>query len=166
MHFCSLQCNISNQIHCATDLLLCSRVCLSDQQKQTLTVSSAFIPVFLSFILLAWIPSLVTVILTATWSCAIFKKSYTGGDDQLNKKILSIPLVMPIVIIANNLFAGFIVRALISEIFVRLPLGNFRRYWVAFVQFEVTFILDASSGFFYPFLLRLYLMPPPRQALR
>ena len=147
------------------DLLLCSQVCLSDQQEQTLAVSSAFIPVFLSFIPLAWIPSLITVILAATWSCAIFKKSYTGGDDQLNKRILSIPLVMPIVIIVTNLFAGFIIRALISEIFVQLPFGAFRRYWVGFIQIEFTFILDAFNGFFYPTLL-LYLMPPLRQALR
>ena len=148
-----------------SDLLLCNQVCLSDQQKQTLAVSSAFIFVFLSFIPFAWIPSLVIVIITATWSCVIFKKSYTGGDDQLNKRILSIPLVMPIVIMGNNLFSGFIVRALISEIFVRLPFGGFRRYWVAFAQFEVTYFLDAFNDFFYPIVL-LYLMPPLRQALR
>ena len=147
------------------DLLLCSQVCLPDQQEQILAVSSAFIPVFLSYIPLAWIPSLITVIITATWSCMIFKKSYTGGNDQLNKRILSIPLVMPFVIIATNLFAGFIIRALTSEIFLRLPFGAFRRYWVGFIQLEFTFILDAFSGFFYPILL-LYLMPPLRQALR
>lgn len=147
------------------DLLLCSQVCLSDQQDQTLAVSSAFVPVFLSFIPLAWIPSLATVIITATWSCVIFKKSYTGGNNQLNKRILSIPLVMPIVIIATNLFAGFIIRALTSEILLRLPFGAFRRYWVGFIQLEFTFILDAFSGFFYPILL-LYLMPPLRQAIR
>ena len=147
------------------DLLLCSQVCLPDQQEQALAVSSAFIPVFLSFLPLAWIPSLITVIITATWSCVIFKKSYTGGNDQLNKRMLSIPLIMPIVIIATNGFAGFIIRALISEIFIHLPLGAFRRYWVGFVQLEFTFILDAFSGFFYPLLL-LYLMPPLRQALR
>ena len=147
------------------DLLLCSQVCLPDQQEQALAVSSAFIPVFLSFLPLAWIPSLITVIITATWSCVIFRKSYTGGNDQLNKRMLSIPLIMPIVIIATNGFAGFIIRALISEILICLPLGAFRRYWVGFVQLEFTFILDAFSGFFYPLLL-LYLMPPLRQALR
>ena len=49
-----------------SDLLLCSAVCLSDQQKQTVAVSSTFIPVFLTFIPLAWIPSLATVIIAAT----------------------------------------------------------------------------------------------------
>jgi hypothetical protein len=95
----------------------------------------------------------------------IFKKRYIGGNDQLNKRILSIPLIMPIVIIATNGFAGFIIRAITSEIFLHLPLGAFRRYWVGFIQLEFTFVLDAFSGFFYPLLL-LYLMPPLRQALR
>ena len=147
------------------DLLLCSQVCTSNQQEQTNLLSSAFVPVFLSFLPLAWIPSLITVFITATWSFVVFKKNYTGGDDQLNKRILSIPVIMPIVIIATNLFAGFLIRALISQIFLRLPFGAFRRYWVGFIQIEFTFFLDAFSGFFYPILL-LYLMPPLRQALR
>ena len=58
-------------------LLICSQVYFSDQQKQTIAVSSPFISVFLSFIPLAWIPSLATVIIAATWSYVIFKKSYT-----------------------------------------------------------------------------------------
>ena len=139
--------------------LICTQVCTSNQQEQTISVSSAFVPVFLSFLPLAWIPSLITVFVTATWSCVVFKKSYTGGDDQLNKKILSIPIIIPIVIITINLFAGFLIRALISQIFLRLPFGAFRRYWVVFIQIEFTFFLDAFNGFFYPGLL-LYLLPP------
>ena len=139
--------------------LVCDQVCNIDQQEQTLSSSAAFIPVFLSFIPLAWIPSLITVIVTTTYmACVVFKKSYTGGDDKLSKRILSIPLVMPIVIIATNLFAGYFTRVVISFIFVRLPLGAFRRYWVIFLQFEVTFFLEGFSGFFYVILL-LYLMP-------
>ena len=130
-----------------------------------ISVSSAFIPVFLSFLPLAWIPSIITVFVTATWSFVIFKKSYTGGDDQLNKRILSIPIIMPTVIITTNLFAGFLIRALISEIFLRLPFGAFHHYWVVFIQIEFTFFLNAFSGFFYPVLL-LYLLLPLRQALR
>ena len=70
------------------DLLVCSQVCASDQQMRTFSVAlvSATIPVFLTLLPLVLIPSLITVIITATWSCIIFKNSYTGGNDQLNKK--------------------------------------------------------------------------------
>ena len=146
------------------DLLVCSQVCASDQQMRTFSIAlvSATIPVFLTLLPLVLIPSLITVIITAIWSCAIFKNSYTGGNDQLNKRMLSIPLIMPIVITATNVFVGYPPRVLISEI---LPTVPFRRYWIIFFQIEYTLIFDGFSGFFYPLLL-LYLMPPLRQALR
>ena len=146
------------------DLLVCSQVCTSDQQIRTASVTlvSATLPVFLTLLPLALIPSLITVIITTTWSCAIFKSSYTGGNDQLNKRISSIPLIMPIVIIGTNVFVGHPPRVLISEI---LPTVPFRRHWIIFFQIEYTLIFNGFSGFFYPLLL-LYLMPPLRQALR
>ena len=74
--------------HDFSELLVCSQVCTSDQQIQTITVQTSTIPVFLTIIPLALIPSLITVIITATWSCTIFKNSYTGGNDQLNKQTI------------------------------------------------------------------------------
>lgn len=102
-----------------TRLIVCSQVCTSDQQVLTV-LNSPFVPVFLSFLPLAWIPSLITVVITATWSCVIFKKSYTGGNDQLNRRILSIPFVMPAVVIVTNLFSTILFRTLTNEIFFQL----------------------------------------------
>ena len=58
---------------------------------------------------LAWIPSFPCY---GNHNCNLvlfgLQKSYTGGDNQLNKRLLFIPFVKPFVIIANNLFSGFI----------------------------------------------------------
>ena len=45
-------------------------------------------------ILGSFLPSLAIVFVMSTWSCAVFKKYYIGGDDQLNRRILSLPVVM------------------------------------------------------------------------
>ena len=48
------------------------------------TLFGTFITVFFSIIFIAYIPTLAVVTTMSTWSCAVFKKCYTGGDDQLN----------------------------------------------------------------------------------
>ena len=100
------------------ELVICSDVCIDpddrDDGQQIPLLTSAIGPVILSFLLLAWIPSLITITITATWSCLIFKQNYTGGDDQLNRRILSIPFIMPTVVVSTNIFSNVLVGSLIQ----------------------------------------------------
>ena len=145
---------------------ICSDTCTRpNDQPPNLLLKYSFVAIFLSFLLLAWIPSLIIVAITATWSCLIFKKSYTGGDDQLNKRILSIPFIMPAVVIGTNFVSIILVRALVDRILLLFSIGNFQVYWSTFLRSVTTSIIRAFIGFFYAILL-LYLMPPLRQALR
>ena len=62
--------------------------------------------IFFSLSLVAILPSLVVGITTSTWSCAAFKTYYAGRNDQLNYRMLSLPFLMPLVIIASSVFEG------------------------------------------------------------
>ena len=81
----------------------------------------------------SFLPSLIIVIVTSTWSCVIFKKYYIGGDDQLNRRMLSLPVVMPLVILASSVIEGVVIL-IVAEIFLILPLGDFFPYWLFTTQ--------------------------------
>ena len=44
--------------------------------------------------------SLTVVVITSKWSCTVFKKYYTSGDNHLNCRMLSLPFIMPFAITA------------------------------------------------------------------
>ena len=144
-------------------IFICSEVC--DSGEQIPLLNSSFGVVFMSFLLLAWVPSLIIVSITATWSYLIFKKSYTGGDDQLNRRILSIPFIMPTVVIATNLLLPLILRMLINQILLQFPFGDYHLFWATFLRTVISLVTQALIGLCYAILL-LYLMPPLRRALR
>ena len=57
-----------------------------------------WLPFIASFLSIVWVPS-VSILLTATvWSCTIFKKYYVGHDSGLTRRIVAMPLVMPVIV--------------------------------------------------------------------
>ena len=71
------------------------------QNVQAAFKFSARIIVMISYVVLAWLPSFVILLISTTWSCVVFKKHYTGGNDQLNRRLISLPVILP---------AGFILH--------------------------------------------------------
>ena len=59
-----------------------------------------------------YFPSLFVVVLCTTWSCIVFKKSYTGGDDQLNRQIISLPIVLPLTLVIPSALSTLILGAI------------------------------------------------------
>lgn len=146
-----------------TDVLVCPGRCFpatddSLSPLQLLTVT---------YVIGAWIPCLIIVFVTSTWSCLTlnFKKCSIGRDEQLNRKMLSLPLIMPIVVILSNTLTGTVVGRLNGSLILSLPLGVFHTYWLISSQVLVNIALVALNGLFSPLLL-LYLMPPLRHALK
>ena len=92
-----------------------------------------FVTVLACTTLAVFLPSLVVVFVTSTWSCAVFKHHYTGGDDQLNRRILSLPIVMPLVLIASSILEAMILL-LIAEVILILSLGVYSPYWIGLSQ--------------------------------
>ena len=67
------------------------------------------------------------------WSCAVFKKYYTGGDDQVNRRMLSLPFIMPLVILLSNSLETVIVM-LVGKFLVSFSLGEYFPYWIIFAH--------------------------------
>ena len=113
------------QLYLAGWRSVCGGSFCPDSRPETAFVLRNVIILSLSLIFL--LPSLAVVTVMSTWSCAVFKKYYTGGDDQLNRKMLSLPFIMPIVIIASSAFEPLLTR-LVSSFISMLSLGDLLPY--------------------------------------
>ena len=113
---------------------------------------SNLIMIFLAFSLGAYLPSIAVVIVTSTWSCVIFKRYYTGGDDQLNRRMLSLPFIMPLANSASSVVEVFSIQ-IVAEILLKLPLGIYYAHWIAFAQTLVFLLMRFLSRIIYPLVL-------------
>ena len=122
------------------------------------------VKVFILMLVLSFIPSLAVVVVTSTWSCTVFKKYYIGGDDQLNRRMLSLPLVMPLAIIASTVLEGILILVL-AEVFLTLPLGDLLPYWILNFQSVVLIIFRVFTRLTYPLVL-IYTHTQVREAFK
>ena len=96
--------------------------------------------ILFSLVLIVLLPSLAIVFVTSAYSCAVFKKYYTGGDDQLNRRMLSLPFIMPLVIIATSLLEVFLSGS-VAHVKSMLSLGDFFPYWIIFTNSALLSVL-------------------------
>ena len=80
----------------AQNFFLGGNVC---PRNMTKTKFNGLLISFVIYVVICFIPSVLSIVLTTTWSCVVFKNSYTGDDDGLKRRMLSLPLVYPIAII-------------------------------------------------------------------
>ena len=120
--------------------------------------------VILSLSLIILLPSLAVVIVMSTWSCVVFKTYYTGGDDQLNRRMFSLPFIMPIVIIVSAVFEALLAR-LVASFISMFSLGDLFPYWIMFANSILLTVLHSFIGLVYPSVL-LYTHTPLRQAIK
>ena len=113
---------------------------------------SNLLVIFLVVSLGAYLPSIAVVITTSTWSCVIFKRYYTGGDDQLNRRMLSLPFIMPLANSASSVVEVFSIQ-IVAEILLKLPLGIYYAHWIAFAQTLVFLLMRFLSRIIYPLVL-------------
>ena len=109
-----------------------------------------------SYALFSWGPSLVVVLVCTTWSCVIFKNNVIASSDELNRRIISLPVVLPITLVVPSLLS-FAVYLVIEEILTVLEIDNLP-YWILFGRVLVFQIHQVFSGIGYPCLL-LHLNP-------
>ena len=114
--------------------------------------------VIASFEIVAWAPSVSILVGTTIWSCAIFKKNYAGHDSGLTRRIVAMPLVVPVMVslISIAVFASYRVVDIIS---LRTLVDNsFSRNWNASLRFIVVVFNEIAGGLSYPCLI-LFLNP-------
>ena len=101
---------------------------------------------------LSLLPSLVTVAVTSLWSCTVFKQYYTGGDDQLNRRMLSLPFIMPLTILASSILeVGLVMFA--GRFLLSLSLGEYFPHWSVAVHLQIGALSRLLTRLIYPLLL-------------
>ena len=100
-----------------------------------------------------WFPSFLVVTVCTIWSCTIFKSSYTGGNDDLNRRVISLPIVLPIALaIPSALSSSFI--AAIEPVLMSSELAQ-PSYWIIFSRLLAFQFHELLSGIAYPCILLL-----------
>ena len=100
----------------------------------------------------SFVPSLIIVLITSTWSCVVFKQYYTGGNNQLNRRILSLPIIMPLALIASAVLEAVIAQ-LVLQICLSLSLGVYLPYWIIVFQAIANYPYRVISRLAYPVIL-------------
>lgn len=95
--------------------------------------------VLISYVTVVWLPSFVILIISTTWSCTVFKKRYTGGNDELNRRLLSMPVVLPVVFILTTLLTVIMRRFVL--IIIQSYEVRYIHYWL-FVSGAMISLLD------------------------
>ena len=90
------------------------------------------------------------------WSCAIFKRSYAGRDSGLNRRIISVPLIMPTIIMLTTISTFGFLR--VADQISTLSADSHIHNWTVSVKFVVLLVNEISSGFSHPCLI-LFLNP-------
>ena len=106
-------------------------------------------------------PSFFTVLIVTTWSCFIFKRDYAGRDAGLNRRIISVPLIMPIIISVNTVinFGIFDVADHIPHFYS----WTFVYHLTVSIKITVALLNELSTGLCCPFLV-LFLYPQLRMS--
>ena len=111
---------------------------------------------FYSYMVISWFSSGLVVIVCTTWSCITFKKSYIGDDNDLNRRIISLPIVLPITVLVPGALSSSIIT--LFERTLRSLEDSDATYWIIFIRFMAFHLYEIISGIGYPCVL-LYLNP-------
>ena len=142
--------------------LICHTSFCPRSGPETVLINSVVVLLFLSLVIL--LPSFAIVVTTSIWSCAVFRNYYTGGDDQLNRRMLSLPFIMPLAIIASSLLEALL-GGPVARVMSMLSLGDFFPYWIVFTNSVLFSVVRFLIRLPYPFIL-LYTHTRLRQAVK
>ena len=100
----------------------CTDFCPGQNVRAAFNCSARLTIAMISYVVLAWLPSLVILLISTTWSCVVFKKCYTGGNDQLNRWLISLPVILPTGFILTTIFT-LLLRHLVLIPYSRIKCG-------------------------------------------
>ena len=154
--------SIARPLYLSDRRLICHTSFCPKSGPETVLINPAVALLFVSLVIL--VPSLAIVVITSIWSCAVFKSYYTGGDDQLNRRMLSLPFIMPLAIIASSLLEALL-GGPVARVISMLSLGDFFPYWIVFTNSVLFSVVRFLIRLPYPFIL-LYTHTRLRQAAK
>ena len=117
-----------------------------------------WLPFIASFLSIVWVPSVSILLIATIWSCAIFKKYYVGHDSGLTRRIVAMPLVLPVIVSLISIVAFTSYRVVDFVAFRTLASNSFSHNWSALLKYTVVAMNEITSGLSYP-CLTLFLNP-------
>ena len=135
---------------------LCETLC-SGAEATTLSTYTVILIVISVFIL---VPCFGVIFAMVIWSCIVFKKSYVGGNNELSRRIISLPIIIPQYIILSSALICTLRET--SEIILKATVTDFFANWVIIID-RVLSALFEGGGLFYLVIL-LYIHPQLREA--
>ncbi len=126
--------------------------------------NSMWITTTLAVFFVGYLPTTIIVLIMSIWSYATFKNYYTGGDEQLNRRMLSLPFIMPLSNVASSLIEGAAIT-LVGVIISMLSLGDLSPYWIMFTIFVLSSLIRFFTRLVYPSVL-LYTHRTLRRAIK
>ena len=139
-------------INLARQTYVCSNVCPGyfTQTFDGLSVA------FQSYAALCFFPSLFILTFCTIWSCVVFKKSYTGGNDDLNRRVISLPIILPLTLIIPTMVSPSLLAIVQRWLASSRPYDY--PYWIIFTRFIAFQAYEIIARVCYPFFL-LFLNP-------
>jgi hypothetical protein len=107
---------------------------------------SMWITTTLAVFFVGYLPTTIIVLAISIWSYAAFKNYYTGGDEQLNRRMLSLPFIMPLSNVASSLIEGAAIT-LVGVMISMLSLGDL---WTMFTIFVLASLIRFFVRLVYP----------------
>ena len=131
------------------DTFICSGACPGSIVAHTLIF-------FIIYVNTVWMPSLLIVVIVTTWSCILFKRYYAGNDADLNRRIIVIPLAMPIIITLTTIITFGILK--LTDRLPTISTNVFVHNWTVSIKVFILLLSELSNGLSYPCLV-LFLYP-------
>jgi hypothetical protein len=112
--------------------------------------------IFASFYSIVWVPSFSLLLVATIWSCVIFKKEYIGNDAYLNRRIIAMPLILPLIITLNSM-AMLMLFQILNLTSLKISSSNsiysFSRNWIASSRFLIVLLGEIIGGLSYSCLI-------------
>lgn len=138
-------------VHANRDRVLCHGAhCPGNRAEVSISILST---VIIALTICGYIPCIAVVIVTSTWSCVIFKKYYTGEHYQLNHRMLSLPVIMPLALVASTVLEIIGIHLTTQILLNLLSLNVYFGNWILFVLALVLIPVRFLNRIFYPLVL-------------
>ena len=136
-------------LNVAGQTYVCTGLCPGEMSHRFFGIAYAF----LSYTAISWFPSFLTVLVCTLWSCCIFKSAYIGDSVELNRRIISLPIVMPSLLLLPTILSSTFHNA--AEKAIASSGIAYPTYWILFTRLLSFQFHELISGMAYPFVLLL-----------
>jgi hypothetical protein len=136
-------------INLANQTYVCNGFCPGESSRRFPGITYAFS----AYTIVSWIPSSVVVLVCTIWSCCIFRSAYIGDNDVVSRRMISLPIVMPSLLVLPSIMSNAFLGA--AEGVITSSGIAYSAYWIVFIRLVAFQVHELISGVAYPFVLLL-----------